>query len=470
MSRWITRRNLRGMAWELGFCVVLPCVVLLSADVVAQKTANDAAQQQTQQQSDDQIAEAINNKLMSSNALRPLDLGVWVHDGVVTLSGAVPSSTWKKRAEALVDTVPGVKSVDDQIVIGAQRQEQPAATATADQASQQATPETAQQETPAPNTPSYSTEVPPSNQNQNQDQNTAPQQMAQQPPDAGNDAGNDAGAGEGAQGNAPANLPPPRVYNNGNNGSNGQPGNPAYAQNGPPNAAAPPSAAQMRSYQRQQDQPLMTIAQGTPLHVQVLQTLDSHHTKPGDDFRGVLAQNIVVNGVIAVPGGASIEGTVIDARPPGHLKGSPKLALQLSNVNVGSASYVLTTQAWARQGPGKGGQTAGAVAGGAAFGAIAGAIVGGGPVALLGAAIGGLGGAGLSALTPGAHILVPAESVLTFRLTAPLVVREPTVAEVRSMAANAPPARPVRRYPRRAYYPYGYPYPPPPPPAYYYPY
>lgn len=74
--------------------------------------------------------------------------------------------------------------------------------------------------------------------------------------------------------------------------------------------------------------------------------------------------------------------------------------------------------------------------GGAAFGALTGAMVGGGPVALLGAAIGGLGGAGLSALSSGAHLVVPAESIVTFRLNAPLTVRELTAAQVRMVATN----------------------------------
>lgn len=467
MSKLITQRILRALGAELALCVLLPSLVLVSADVVAQK-AESAATTQSQQQSDDQTAEALNSRLMASNTLRPLDLGVWVHDGVATLSGTVPSQALKARAEALARTQPGVKSIDDQIVIGsipsASGEAQPQPAPVPGQSSQQANgSEAAQQETPDPNTPSYSTEAPPSDA-PNARGNAGQPQNGQQSVYPGNNPPPNQYPNNSA-GNQPAYPPPPRVYGNGN----GQPGSasypPAYVQN------AAPNAAQIRNAQRENDQPRMTIAQGTPLRIQVMQTLDSHHTKPGDNFQGVLAQSVIVNGVIALPRGASIDGTVIDARPAGHLEGKPRLALQLSNVTVGNASYVLTTQPWAHQGPGKGGQTAGAVAGGAAFGAIAGAMVGGGPVALLGAAIGGIGGAGLSALSPSAHVIVPAESVVTFRLTAPLVVREPTVAEVRSLAANAPPVPPTRPYPRRAYYPYGYPYaPPPPPPGYYPPY
>jgi hypothetical protein len=174
----------------------------------------------------------------------------------------------------------------------------------------------------------------------------------------------------------------------------------------------------------------------------------------------VLARDVTLqNGIIAIPRGAYVDGSIIDARPPGHLEGRPRLALQLSNVEVGNTTYVLTSNVWARSGPGKGGQTAQTVTGAAAFGAITGGIVGGGPVALLGAVIGGLGGAGLSAASPGARLIVPAESVVTFHLNAPLTVREPTQDEIRALAANLP-GNGYERGPRR-----DYPGPPPPPPG-----
>jgi hypothetical protein len=421
------------MARELLLCVLLPSVVLVSADMVAQRsnhtTAQQQAQQQSQQQSDNQIAEAINTRLMASNVLRPLDLGVWVHNGIATLSGTVPTQALRTQAGSLVSAVPGVKSVDDQITVGTPLATQPG---------------TQTQMSPRP---SAAPPIPVARAAQE-----APPQTGQAPAPAAEDRPLISAAPIATPKQAPS-APPAYAGTTPNTAQRYVPQN------------APPNAAQLRQFQVRNDQPRMTVPAGTPLHVQLLQTLDSHHTKPGMGFRGVLAQSVQVNGVTALPRGAMVEGTVIDARPAGRLAGRPKLALQLSNINMGSASYVLTTQDWAHQGPGKGGQTAGAVAGGAVFGAIAGAIFGGGPVALLGAAIGGLGGAGLSALSPGAHILAPAESVLTFRLTAPLIVREPTVEEVQSMAANAPPSRPTRRY-RRAYYPYPPPYPPP----YYYPY
>ncbi|MHB8301462.1 MAG: BON domain-containing protein [Acidobacteriaceae bacterium] len=356
--RSVIRRWLHyWMVRELVVCVVLPSVLLIGAEVVAQKTSASPTPTQSRQLSDDQVANEIDDKLMASNALRPLDLGVWVHDGTATLSGTVPNAQVRQQADALVRAVSGVQRVDDQLTIGT-------FTATA---------------------PGFSGK-----------HSTAPAA-----------AGNSAASGPATYGAAPV-------------------------QQGAQDSAPP------RAYQAQ-SMPLLTVPAQTPLYVMMMQTVDSHHTQPGTGFRGIVVRNIeVAKDVIAVPRGAYVEGTIIDARPAGHLKGRPQLALQLSNVNIGRASYVLSSYVWAHEGPGKGGETASAVAGSAGIGAITGAIVGGGPVALLGAAIGGLGGAGLSALSSGPHLVVPAESVITFHLNAPLTVREPTASEVRIIAANLP--------------------------------
>lgn len=382
---------------ELMLCVVLPSIALVSVRVVAQKSQK--ASLPASQESDNRIADAINAQLMASNTLRPLDLGVWVHDGVATLSGTVPTQALKQQADRLVQSVAGVKSVDDQMTIGA--------------------------------LPTVAPGFPPAGQSQATAGNDITVGPAPSTPSS-----------QSGQAAAPyANAAPMRGQQSGG-------------------ANSPPA----RVYSTRPSQPLLTVPRNTPLYVMMLRTVDSHHTQPGTPFRGLLVRDVALrNGVIAVPRGAYVEGTVIDARPPGHLKGSPELALQLSNVIVGRTSYVLTTDTWAHKGPGKGGETAGAVGGGAAFGAIAGAMAGGGPIALLGAAIGGLGGAGLSALSSGPHLVVPAESVVTFRLNAPLTVREPTPDEV-AMLANHLPGYRGRYYRRPPPYPYARPYPPSYPP------
>ena len=201
---------------------------------------------------------------------------------------------------------------------------------------------------------------------------------------------------------------------------------------------------------------MVNVANGTPMYVIMMQTIDSHHTEIGTPFHGILVKDIILqNGAIAIPRGAEVIGTVIDARGPGHLKGRPQLALQLTGLNIAHTHYPLSSHVWARGGPGKGGQSAANIGGGATMGAIVGGAFGGGPAALLGGLLGGLGGAGISSMSSGPRIIIPAESVLTFYLNAPLTVREPTMGEIRMLGSQVPPAAYGPR--PRGYYAPGYP-------------
>jgi hypothetical protein len=258
------------------------------------------------------------------------------------------------------------------------------------------------------------------------------------------------GEGQGAahQGDAQGPPPPPPPAGYGEN------------QNGPP----PPE-----NYGAHQPPGTVTVAPGTLAYVMVMQPIDSKHTKIGTQFHGILVQNIILqNGVIAIPRGADVIGTVVDARGPGKLKGRPQLALQLTGLNIASTSYPMTSQVWARGGPGKGGQSAANIGGSAAAGAIIGGAVGGGPTALLGGLLGGLGGAGLSSLSSGPQLYIPAESILTFYTSTPVTVHVPTNGEIQQLASRVPPSaygRPGygRGYPPPGYYPPQPVYYPPPP-------
>ena len=75
-----------------------------------------------------------------------------------------------------------------------------------------------------------------------------------------------------------------------------------------------------------------------------------------------------------------------------------------------------------RDGVGKNRRTAEFTGGGAAIGAIIGAIAGGGKGAAIGAASGAGAGAGTQIVTKGGAIRIPAETILTFKLEAPLQI------------------------------------------------
>jgi len=67
---------------------------------------------------DDRIYDQVRMKLANDADVKGGDLVVTVKDGAVTLTGKVDSDRGKKRAESLAKKVKGVKSVDNELVVG----------------------------------------------------------------------------------------------------------------------------------------------------------------------------------------------------------------------------------------------------------------------------------------------------------------------------------------------------------------
>jgi hypothetical protein len=147
-------------------------------------------------------------------------------------------------------------------------------------------------------------------------------------------------------------------------------------------------------------------------------------SSPGQAFRATLSRDINVNGNPVIPRGASVRGTVVDAKPLGRFKGGALLVLKLTSINVNGAERRIQTASLTTELKGKGKRTAVMTGGGGALGAIVGGVVGGGKGAAIGAAAGAGAGVGGSALTGNKEILFPAESALSFKLTSSLQVTQ----------------------------------------------
>lgn len=68
--------------------------------------------------SDDRIYDQVRMKLAGDADVKGGDIEVTVKDGAVTLTGKVESDRGKKRAETLAKKVKGVKSVDNELIVG----------------------------------------------------------------------------------------------------------------------------------------------------------------------------------------------------------------------------------------------------------------------------------------------------------------------------------------------------------------
>jgi hypothetical protein len=169
---------------------------------------------------------------------------------------------------------------------------------------------------------------------------------------------------------------------------------------------------------------VIELPAGAEIRVRLDQDLGSKISQPGDSFSATVAENVVVNGVTVVPRGARAEGTVVDARPLGKFKGGAALALKLQRVHTRWGSYPVSTSTIDRAEKGKGKRSAGFIGGGAGLGAIIGGLAGGGKGAAIGALAGGGAGTAGSAFTGNKQIVLPAETLLTFRLEHPVHITE----------------------------------------------
>jgi hypothetical protein len=170
----------------------------------------------------------------------------------------------------------------------------------------------------------------------------------------------------------------------------------------------------------------ITLPAGTDIPVRITQTLDSATTQTGDKFTGAIASDIIVDGMVVLPQGTPVTGHVDAAQDAAHFKGSSLLTISLNAINRRGEHIEVATEAYTKQGEGRGKNTAEKVGGGAAVGAILGGIFGGGKGAAIGSVAGGGVGAGAQGVTRGQQVQIPSETVVRFKLSDAIVVHVTT--------------------------------------------
>jgi hypothetical protein len=173
-----------------------------------------------------------------------------------------------------------------------------------------------------------------------------------------------------------------------------------------------------------QPAPELTIPQGTILSVRLGQTISSKNNSAGDRFTASLAEPIIVGNQTVADGGTPATGTVVEAAPLGKFKGGAKLRLSLDSLNISGKRYPLQTSSVERTMKGKGKRSAGMIGGGAGLGALIGGLAGGGKGAAIGALAGGGAGTAGAAYTGNKDLVMPAETVLSFKLLQPVTVSQ----------------------------------------------
>ncbi len=378
---------------------------------------------------DAQIESNVLRALASAPELSTQNIQSSTVYGTVTLTGNVHDDAMRTTAENLVARAQGVKKVVDELVLG------------------DTPPPPADDQTNQPDQSGA-----PGNDQPGPDQNnqTALQSDSTYPP-----AQNGAPPPDGQQmqdGTAPPPPPPGNDEDQGPPPSARQPMDQGYGQ--PANAAPIPGG--------QRAGIPVTVPPGSMLRIRINRGLDSDHIRAGAEFDGTVLTDVIADGQVAIPRGATVNGVVVGAKRAGAFKGEGELSLQINNVTLGGQVYPLTTDIWEQTGRDKSSSTVGNTVGLGALGAFVGAIAGGGTGAAIGAGVGAGAGLAGSAASPRGQIVIPPESVLVFHTADPAPVRTVSEREMERLSYQAGPSRPAGP-PRVRYYSpyYGYYYGPP---------
>jgi hypothetical protein len=320
---------------------------------------------------DAKVSSEIQNKFSQDSGLSNKQLTIQASNGVITLAGFVDNDAQRAAAARQAASVEGVKEVVNNLQVGAPPSRPTPSTHTANKAAQA---------TPAePNGKrADGKKSRPSN-----DKSDATAAVANQETVAANSPPAQA---------TPAVDPPPFT----------------------PPPAAPPTPTKV------------TIEQGTPISIRLIDSIDSEKNQVGETFHASLNTPLSAEGSEAVPAGTDVTGHIVDLRSAGKFKGRSLVVLQLDSIAANGTSYELQTDQYRKEGSSRGKNTAEKVGGGAIVGGIIGAIAGGGKGAAIGSAAGAGVGGGAQAASKSQPVKLPSETVLNFTLQSPLTVARPT--------------------------------------------
>lgn len=326
---------------------------------------------------DAKISSDVQGKFSQDSGLSTKQLTVQSSDGVVTIGGMVDNNAQREAASRQAATVPGVKTVVNDLVVG---------TTLA-----------------AASTPATTAAVLPANQRPSAGKKSHKSRASDDSAPAA-DSSSDSNAGQTASTNQ-------SVPDADGQPSSSQPASPPADTA----ASSPPPPPPPKTY---------IIDQGTQISVRLIDPIDSEKNQAGDTFHATLNAPLNSDGDEAVPAGVELTGHLVDVKSAGKFAGQSLVSMQLDSLSYGGKTYNLQTDQYKKEGSSRGKNTAEKVGGGAIIGGIIGALAGGGKGAAIGGAAGAGVGGGVQAAGKSQQIKLPSETVLNFALQAPFTVMQ----------------------------------------------
>ena len=201
---------------------------------------------------------------------------------------------------------------------------------------------------------------------------------------------------------------------------------PAVSPQAKPPATAPSSgaapAAPARPAAEWRD---VIVPQGTAIPLELETPLSSETTQLEAPVRARVRQAVIVDGIVAIPTGATLSGVVTQVERAGRVQGRAQLAFVFNRLEADNVREDVNTAPVAYVAESTKGEDAAKIGVGAVGGAIVGGILGGGSGAAKGAVIGGAAGTGVVLATRGEEVTLGKGTVLAASLASPLTVRVP---------------------------------------------
>jgi hypothetical protein len=316
---------------------------------------------------DQALTTAIQSRLYANEVTHAANVKVAVADGVVTLSGDVPSADVALQAMTVANGTAGIRSVANQMKV----QPSTLADSSISPDPMRAQPAAAPSQTPLP----QQLQTPP-----------PPPSVAPPPP--------------------PPTVPVPVV--------DGRPEqHEEMVRRGDERHDEPAAPPKPRT---------ITIAAGRSLSIRMIDGIDTGHNQEGQTFRASLSAPITDDDRVIVPAGTLAIVLLAESRGAGRIKGQSELELRVTSITYHGEPVRVATSSYEAKGSARGKESAIRTGIGAAAGALIGGLAGGGKGAGIGAAAGGGAGVGYQLLTHGKQIKIPSETQIDFRLEAPLVL------------------------------------------------
>ena len=168
--------------------------------------------------------------------------------------------------------------------------------------------------------------------------------------------------------------------------------------------------------------PPLTVAEGTDVTVRTVQTLSTKTAENGTKFEATLREPLMAGNVVVAPKGARAFGVVSNSDDGGRVKGVASITVRLTSLEVNGREVEIDTSTVTQTAKSSKQKDAVKVGVASGIGAAIGAIAGGGKGAAIGAGAGAGAGTGVVLATKGDPAVIPSETALTFRLSAPLTV------------------------------------------------